>query len=123
MNEEVKMKRVRIKCSPFTSNLEVADDLVLKLHVPYSDKEVTIQINPNIQDYKEQDDKPGVKIRQTMITTPTDETRTMKFDFNNMKSQKVVIGSVAYKIELLEIGKEEIQGQKFPYFDFSVSKE
>lgn len=117
------MKRVRIKCSPFTSNLEVADDIVLKLHVPYSDEEVTIQINPNIQDYKEKDDKPGVNIRQAIVTTPTDETRTMKVDFNNMKTQKVVIGSAAYKIELLEIGKEEIQGQKFPYFDFSVSRD
>jgi hypothetical protein len=116
------MKRIRIKCSPFTSNLEVADDIVLKLHVPYSDSEVTIQINPNIQDYKEKDDKPGVNIRQKIVTTPTDETRTLKFDFNNMKIQKVVIGSAAYKIELLEIGKEEIQGQKFPYFDFSVSR-
>lgn len=117
------MKRVRIECSPFTSNLEVAEDLVLKLHVPYSDKDVTIQINPNIKDYKESDDKPGVKISQTMVTTPTDETRTLKFDFKNMKTQEVVIDSVAYKIELLEIGKEEIQGQKFPYFDFSVSRD
>lgn len=117
------MKRVRIKCSPFTSNLEVADDLVLKLHVPYSDKEVTIQINPNIQDYKQNDDKAGVKVRQTIVTTPTDETRTLKFDFNNMKTQKIVIGKTTYKIELLEIGKEDIQGQKFPYFDFSVDKE
>jgi len=117
------MKRVRIKCSPFTSNLEVAEDIVLKLHVPYSDKDVTIQINPNIQDYKENDDKPGVKIRQVMLTTPTDETQTLKFDFANMKTQKIVVGKMAYKIELLEIGKEEIQGQKFPYFDFSVSKE
>ena len=117
------MKRVRIKCSPFSSNLEVADDIVLKLHVPYSDKEVTIQVNHNIQDYKENDDKPGVKIRQTIVTTPTDETRTLKFDFSKMKTQKVVIGITAYKIELLEIGKEEIQGQKFPYFDFSVSRE
>lgn len=117
------MKRVRIKYLPFTSNLEVAEDLVLKLHVPYSDKEVTIQINPNIQDFKESDDKPGVKIRQVILTTPTDETRTLKFDFNSLKTQKIVVGKMAYKIELLEIGKEEIQGQKFPYFDFSVSKE
>jgi hypothetical protein len=47
----------------------------------------------------------------------------MKFDFNDMKTQKVVIGSATYNIELLEIGKEEIQGQKFPYFDFSVSRD
>ncbi|HOW35990.1 MAG TPA: hypothetical protein PL155_06225 [Candidatus Omnitrophota bacterium] len=117
------MKRVRIKCSPFTSNLEVDDDLVLKLHVPYSDKEVTIQINPNIQDYKEKNDNPGAKIRQTIVTTPTDETRTLKFDFNNMRAQKIVVGETAYKIELLEIGKEEAEGQRFPYFDFSVSRE
>lgn len=117
------MKRVRIKNSPFTSNLEVVEDLVLKLHIPYSEKDVTIQINPNIQDYKESADKAGVKIRQRMVATPTEETRTLKFDFNNMKTQKIVVDFVAYKIELLEIGKEEIEGQIFPYFDFSVSKE
>jgi len=117
------MKIVRVKRSPFSSNLEVADDIVLKLHVPYSDKEVTIQINPNIQDYKENDDRPGVKIRQTIVTTPTDETQTLKFDFNNMKTQKVVIGTASYTIELLKIGKEAIQGQEFPYFDFSVSRD
>ncbi len=117
------MKKVRIKCPPFSSNLEVAEDIVLKLHVPYSEKEVTIQINPNIQKYKESADQSGINARQIMVTTPTDETRTLKFDFDKMKIQEVTIGSDVYKIELLEIGKEEIQGQKFPYFDFSISRE
>ncbi len=117
------MKKVRIKCSPFSPGLEVAEGIVLKLHAPYSEKEVTIQINPNVQDYKENADKPGIEIRQRTMTTSTDETQTLKFDLDTMKIQKVAIGSKVYKIELLEIGKEEIQGQKSFYFDFSVGQE
>lgn len=116
------MKKVRIACSPFSSNLEVAEDIVLKLHAPYSEKEVTIQINPNIQEYRENADQPGVNVRQITMTTPTDETRTLRFDFDKMKIQEVAVGRDVYKIELLEIDKEEIQGQKFLYFDFSVSR-
>ena len=116
------MKKVRIKCSPVSPDLEVVEDIVLKLHVPYSEKDVTIQINPNIQEYRENADQQGMNIRQVTITTPTDETQTLKFDFGEMKIQEVAISNDVYRIELLEIGKEEIKGQKFSYFDFSVSR-
>ena len=35
-------KLIKIIQSPFNSPLEVIDDIVIKLHVPYSEKNVTI---------------------------------------------------------------------------------
>lgn len=115
-------KLIRIKNSPFTSNLEVVDKLVIKLHVPYSEKEVTVQLNPNIQNYREQADRTGVKVRQVMRTTPTDQTQIIKFDFRDNKVKVVQVESEKYQIELMQIGKENVQGQDFPFFEFSVSK-
>jgi len=115
-------KVVRIVNSPFNPNLEVIDNLVIKLHVPCSEKEVTVMLNPNIQDYQEKSDKSGVEIRQSMFTTSTDQTKEIKFDFESNKIKVVQVENEKYQIELMEIGKEELQGQDFPFFEFSISK-
>ena len=41
-------KNVKIICSPFDSDTEIVGDMVMKLHVPYSENDVTIQFNPKI---------------------------------------------------------------------------
>lgn len=115
-------KLVRIVNSPFTSNIEVVGDLVIKLHVPYSDKDVTVQLNPNIQDYQEKADKPGIQVRQVMKTIPTDQTQEIKFDFEANRVKVVQVEKEKYRLELKQIGKQNMQGQNFPFFEFSVSK-
>lgn len=115
-------KVVRIVNSPFNPNLEVVYNLVIKLHVPYSEKEVTVMLNPNIQDYQKKSDKSGVKISQLMFTKPTNQTKQIKFDFESNKIKVVQVEKEKYKIELMKIGKEELQGQDFPFFEFSISK-
>lgn len=115
-------KLIKIVQSPFTPALEVAEDLVIKLHVPYSDSSVTIQVNPNIQDYQENADTERAKVRQVIVTTPTDQTKVLSFDFANNKKHKINIEGCDYEIELMNIGKENIQNQDFPFYEFNVSK-
>jgi hypothetical protein len=115
-------KSIKIVQSPFNLNLEVVEDIVIKLHVPYSNKSVTIQVNPNIQDYQEKADTKNAQVRQVIMTTPTDQTRTLSFDLENNKKHRITIEDFDYEIELIKIGKENIQGQDFPYYEFNVSK-
>ena len=115
-------KLVRIVQSPFAPNLEVVDNLVIKLHVPYSEKEVTVQVNPNIQEYQEKADRPGVEVRQLMVTTSTDETQVIRFDLADNKKRVVTLGKETYEIELIEIGRQNMEGQDFLYFEFGVAK-
>lgn len=112
---------VKLVSSPFSPNLEVIDKMVMKIHAPYSEESVTIQFNPNIQDYKEQADKPGMQVRQFMFSTPTNQTRTLRFDFKNNNVHDVTVENTKYKVKLMSIGKESIQGQNFPYFEFFVT--
>lgn len=49
--------------SPFQPALEIAGNLPIKLHVPYSDKNVTIQIGAETVDYRE---APQANVRQVM---------------------------------------------------------
>lgn len=100
------IKAIKIVQSPFNPSLEVVEDIVINLHVPYSDTNVSIQVNPNIQEYQENANTKDAQVRQVMVTTPTDET----------------IAGSDYEIELTNIGKENIQGQDFPFFEFNVSK-
>jgi len=72
-------KNVKLTLSPFTPSLEVVDKMVMKVHAPYSEQSVTIQFNPNIQDYKEKADQPGAQVRQVMFSTSTDQTQTLSF--------------------------------------------
>ena len=114
-------KNVKIICSPFNPDFEIVGDTVMKLHVPYSDNDVTIQFNPNIQDYQDNQDKPGVKVRQVTFSTSTDQTKTEKFDFKANNVKDIEIAGTIYNIKLMAIGKENIQGQDFFAFEFFVA--
>ena len=114
-------KQIKIVLSPFNPPLEVVDKIVVKIHVPYSDCNVTIQVCPNIQEYTENADAEGISIRQVTLTTPTDQTATVSLDLTENRKKKVVAEGTEYEIELLKIGAEEIQGQQFKTFEFNVS--
>lgn len=113
-------KTIKLSNTPETTNLEICGDLVVKLHVPYSKEEVNIQLNPAVQDYKENQDQPGVKVRQMMVTAPTDDTKTLKLDFKENNVHTVTVAGTGYKIKLMDIGETKFQGQDFPTFEFFI---
>lgn len=115
-------KLVKIINSPFSSNLEVVENFIIKLQVPYSDKNVTIELNSSIDDYREKADQPNIKIRQVMQSSSTKDTQTLFFDFESNKQHNVSVDGKNYTIELVEIGKENIEGQDFPFFSFEVTR-
>jgi hypothetical protein len=121
-HQGVKMiKNVKIICSPFSPDIEVIGDMVMKLHVSYSMDEVTIQFNPNFQDYKENDDKPEIKVRQLSVTIPTDETKFVTFDFKKNNTNDIKFDGKSYTVKLMSIHKENLQGQDFFAFEFLVT--
>ncbi len=110
---------IKIIHSPFQPSMEVAGDLVVKLHAPYSDKTVTVQINPNTVEYKE---SPAKNVRQFSLSTETSDTRTLEFDFFKNKIRKLELNNKKYEIELIDIGKVKLDGQDFPTFQFKVKE-
>jgi hypothetical protein len=114
-------KLAKLTLSPFSPNIEVIDKMVMAVHVPYSEESVTIQFNPNIQEYQEKQNQKDIKIGQLMFTTHTDETKTLSFDFKKNNTQDVTIEGTKYNVKLMTIGKEPIQGQNFFYFEFFVT--
>jgi len=115
-------KNIKIFQSPFHSPLEVAEGIVIKISAPYSETSVTVEANPFIQDYQENADKTDIKVRQIMLTTTTDHTKKLLFDLKGVRKHQVTVETEQYEINLTNIGKEEIQGQKFLFYEFSVSK-
>jgi len=123
--EMKKMKEVKISLNPFSSNLEVVENFVMMSHVPYSDSSVVVKIDPNIQDYVENNDQPEVKVRQIITTTETLDTQTLEFNFTDKNVQTINSDDRNFEIKLLEIGNENIkgiEGQKFRYFRFKVDE-
>jgi hypothetical protein len=114
-------KLVKITLSPFSPNIEVVDKMVMKVQAPYSDESITMQFNPNIQDYKEQQDQKDIKVRQLVVTTSTGQTKTIPFDFKTNNVHDVTVENTKYNVKLMNIGKELIQGQNFLYFEFFVA--
>jgi len=106
----------------FEPPVEVVDDIVLKIHVPYSKTTATLQINPNIQDYQESGDTKSAKVRQVMVTTPTDETVTVFFDLNGVKDHQVLIYGSSYEIALLSITPPDNKEPHILDFEFEVVK-
>lgn len=114
-----KIYNVKIINSPSHSNLEVAGGLVIKLHVPYSDKNVTVKINPNLMEYKE---KVNDNLRQVSMSLDTKETKILNFDFQKNNIQNIAYENKNYEIKLMSIGKVSEQGQDFPTFEFMITE-
>jgi hypothetical protein len=115
-------KIVKLIQSPFTSPLETVEGITIQLHVPYSETEVTVKVDSNIEEYIENDDKEDIQVRQVMVNTDTPLTKTLSFDFNENVEQQVKIENDNYKIKLMNIGKENLQGQDFLFYEFNVIK-
>lgn len=107
--------------SPLNPHIEVVDKMVIKVHPPYSEQFVTIQFNPNIQDYKEQVDQPGAQVRQLMFSVSTDQTQEFYFDFEKNNVHDITIEETKYNVKLMGIGREPFQGQGFLYFEFFIT--
>lgn len=118
------VKTIKIVNSPFTSNLEVVDVFIMKMHVPYSESMVTIKIDPNITHYEDQPKilDPRINVRQVEVYQDTEDTQTLVFDFNQNNTQKIAVGNKIFEIKLLNIGKTKMQGQDFPEFEFLVAE-
>ena len=110
-------QNIRLSLSPSNPGIGVVDKMVMKIHAPYSSDSVTIQFNPNIQDYKKNADQPNVQIRQLTVTIPTEQTAVLLFDFKANNIHDVTIDDTKYNVKLMNIGKD----QEFPYFDFFVT--
>jgi len=118
------VKTVKIVNSPFAPNLEVVDGFVMKLHVPYSDNMVTVQIDPNITHYedKSENSEPRVDVRQVTVSQNTEDTQSLSFDFKENNIKRVVVGDKSFDVKLLNIGKVNMKGQDFPEFEFLVTE-
>ena len=114
-------KLIKLVMSPFNPNLEVVGDIVLMISVPYSDKDVTLRVATNVQDYQERADTPNGKVRQVMVTTSTSDTRTIKFDLSGNSTHKFELGGTTYEIKLMGIGQEKLENQNFRYYEFRVT--
>lgn len=109
---------IKLISSPSHSNLEIAEELIIKLHVPYSNDQVTVKVNPNITEYRDDQTK---NIRQLSVSRDTDETKTLRFDFKNNNIHRINVGNKNYEMRLMAIGKVNEAGQDFPAFDFMIT--
>lgn len=110
---------IKLISSPSHSNLETAGELIIKLHVPYSNDQVTVKINPNITEYH---DDQGKNIRQFTISKDTDETKTLQFNLKNNNIHRINLRDKNYQIRLMTIGKIKEGRQDFPCFEFLVEQ-
>src|SRR5262245_20634081 len=114
-------KHIKLLHSPFEPSIEIVEDVVIKLSSPCSLNEVTVQINPNIIEYQEEQSLPGLKVRQTTATIQTDDTRLLKFDLQHNNTHKIKTSDKTLQFELINIGEEKIQEHNFLYFEFLVT--
>lgn len=58
-----------------------------------------------------------------MASQNTEETRTLQLDIESNNEATIKFKGLNYQVKLLHIGKENIQGQDFPYFEFFVEEQ
>ena len=107
------MQLIRLHMSPMHQPLDTLENLVLKVSTPLGSDHVTLQIAPNIIGYAEQRDHPGTIVKQEVVTIPTDETRSLRFDINGVRKHVVQVQHKGFSIELMQIGTERHENQDF----------
>lgn len=118
------VQTVKITLSPFNPNVEVVGPMVFDIRDTYSDRDVTLVVNPNIQHYEEKANIPKeIQVRQVMVTQDTSETQTLSLNLDSNSDKIIDFQGVKYKIKLLNIGKENIEGQDFKNFEFLVEEQ
>ncbi|MEO5376897.1 MAG: hypothetical protein H7832_03815 [Magnetococcus sp. DMHC-6] len=95
-------------CSdPEAPSIGCVEGLSIKLSEPYSDREVTVKINPF------DDDHPA-------DMKDTKSTKTLKFDFDKSNTKKIKLSHNSYTVKLMNISNKTWEGQDYPYFEFLV---
>lgn len=115
-------KLVQIVGSPFTPDMIVVGKSVVQLSAPYSRRDVTILISPNIEDQQDIFEQPGIRLRQVIHTIPTEQKQKIKLDFESNRIKVVHLENEKYQIELKKIRKKNIHSHDFPSFEFLVSE-
>lgn len=113
------MKNIKLIMSPFNENVDSVGNLILSVFVPYSEKDVTLKINPNIVHHA---DQPANNIRKVSVQRDTNDTKTLKFDFANSNVHEVDVQGKKYEIKLMNIGTVNEEGQDFKSFEFFVTE-
>lgn len=121
-------QNVKFVFSPLLPNVEVVDSFTAKVSIPYTDKMVTLQIDPNVMHYEDKPEQqsPDIQVRQTMVSQGTKDTQTLTFDFQENNIKKIHIDNKNYSIKLMSIDKQKVEGmdgQEFPVFEFFVEQE
>ena len=116
-------KLVKLVQSPTGPALAVVDDIVMHLHVPYSDHHVTILINPTVSEFQERPlENANVKIRNLTVLEGNADSKVLEFDFSANSVHTIRQGDKNYDIRLMRIGKEPFEGQNFHSYEFFVSE-
>jgi hypothetical protein len=114
------VQTIKINLSPFHPNVAIFGKLSFRIHVPYSEDEVTIMTNPNLLNYQENTGHDGAQLRQVQLSVPTMHSRTLKFKIDRDEPQKIRIDNTDYEIRLVKIGKEKTGTQDFFFFEFGI---
>jgi hypothetical protein len=114
-------KLVKLTSSPFTPDMEVVGDMLMRLGVHRAADSVAITLGDNIQDYKEQADQPGALVRQVTESIPTDQYRALLFDLQTNQTQGVAWKGRQVEIKLMQITRDKMEGHEFLSYEFQVS--
>jgi hypothetical protein len=118
--KQMEQGTIKLISSPFHGP-EVVLGLAFSAIPPWSEKSVTLLVAPNIVDFKEQADVPGVKVRQIQVMQHTADTKTLSLDFQAHPEETVFIQGNKVKVRLLTVGKERHNNQDFPSFELLVT--
>jgi hypothetical protein len=111
---------VKICLCPFEPNVAVSEGLTISVLPPYSETDVTVNINPNIVNYIEENTIGNAQFAQTTEQHSTDETATIRLDIQNHPEEQFAYGGNFYNIKFMGTTKESHEGQDFPSFSFYI---
>ena len=118
------MKNIRLHVTPDQSKppVETYENLVITAGSPYSQNSITLLINPSVSDFKSEDDKSGIKIRNMIFLEHNTDTVQIFLSIGEDAEKEITMDDKKYTIKLLSTGNEKYDNAEFPYFNLLIEK-
>ena len=117
---------LKISISPYTEPFYHACGVNISPFVPYDNKSVTIKVDSNTKFFDKDGSSDnitkstGVEVSNVIYMEDTEDTKTLSI--NLKESQSIEIDGKEIEFKLMNIGKENLKGQDFVYWEIFVSE-
>jgi hypothetical protein len=112
------MKNFTITLQPPNPPMEAVEGMIITITAPYDGNSVTIDINPAVDEFINDNSSDGIEVRSLTFTRPTEATQTVTLKLNETAEIKNYTTGKNAILRLMNISKIKSNEGNFYSYEF-----